>query len=62
MKHTVLGLFAAVLLAAPTAFAAKMVCKDTGKEVKACCCDVKNGKFVCKLDKKTHTKCCCESR
>ena len=62
MKHTILGLLAAAVLVVPSAFAAKMVCKDTGKEVTKCCCDIKDGKFVCKLDKRTHTKCCCESK
>ena len=38
----------------------KMVCKDSGKEVTKCCCDIKNGKFVCQMSKKTHDKCCCE--
>ena len=43
MKHAILGLMAAVVLAAPTGFAAsKMICKDTGKEVtSSCCCSVK---------------------
>ena len=62
MKHTILGLLAAAVLMLPSTFGAKMVCKDTGKEVTECCCDIKDGKFVCTLDKKTHTKCCCESK
>jgi hypothetical protein len=63
MKRVILGLFAAAVLGAPAAFAAsKMVCTDTGKEVKSCCCGVKKGKFVCKMTNKAHDKCCCESR
>ena len=63
MKHTILGLLAAAVLMVPSVHAAKMVCKDTGKEAKsACCCTVKNGKFVCKFDKKVHDACCCESK
>ncbi len=61
MKKLFLGLTAAALLVTP-AFAAKMICKDSGKEVKSCCCLVKDGKFVCKMSKKTHDKCCCESK
>ena len=62
MKHAILGLFAAVMLISP-AFAAKMVCKDTGKDVtSSCCCSVKEGKFVCSFTNKTHDKCCCESK
>ena len=64
MKHAILGLMAAVVLAVPTGFAAsKMICKDTGKEVtSSCCCSVKEGKFVCEFTKKTHDTCCCESK
>ncbi|PYL15698.1 MAG: hypothetical protein DMF46_05245 [Verrucomicrobia bacterium] len=65
MRHPMLGLTAATLLVAATAFAAapkKMVCSETGKEVKACCCDIKDGKFVCKFTHKTFDKCCCASK
>jgi DTW domain-containing protein YfiP len=65
MKHAILGLFAATLLAAPTGFAAsgkKMICTETGKEVKSCCCTVKNGQFVCKFTNKPFDKCYCESK
>jgi hypothetical protein len=62
MKHALLALMAAAMLSTP-AFAAKMVCKDTGKEVtSSCCCSVKEGKFVCSFTKKMHDKCCCESK
>jgi hypothetical protein len=62
MKHALLGLMAAAMLASP-AFAAKLICKDTGKEVtSSCCCSVKDGKFVCEFTKKTHNTCCCESK
>ena len=37
------------------------VCGETGKEVKECCCDIKDGKFVCKFTHKTFDKCCCAS-
>ena len=37
----------------------KMVCTLTGKEVKKCCCETKDGKFLCKLTGKTLDKCCC---
>ena len=61
MKKIILGVIAAFTLMTP-AFAAKMVCTDTGKEVKSCCCAVKSGKFVCKMTNKQHDKCCCESK
>ena len=61
MKRVLLGIAAAVLIVSP-AFAAKMVCTDSDKEVKSCCCSVKDGKFVCKMSNKTHDKCCCESK
>ncbi|HKP04281.1 MAG TPA: hypothetical protein VJU77_13090 [Chthoniobacterales bacterium] len=62
MKRLFLGAAAATLLVA-SAFGAKLVCKDTGKESAAkCCCTVKAGKFVCSFSKKTHDKCCCEAK
>ena len=61
MKRAFLAVAATALLALP-AFGAKMICSDTGKEVKSCCCSVKGGKFVCKMTSKTHDKCCCESK
>ena len=49
-----LGLLAAAVLCAQTGSAytaPRLVCSQTGKEVKAaCCCMVKNGKFVCQMD------------
>jgi len=61
MKGTFLCLAVVAALATPL-FAAKMICTDTGQEVKSCCCSIKDGKFVCKITKKTHDKCCCESK
>ena len=46
MKHAIWAFVAAAFLAAPIGFAAsakKMVCTETGKEVKSCCCTVKDG-------------------
>jgi hypothetical protein len=66
MIYMLLGRLAAALLAAQTGFAytaPRLVCSQTGKEVKAtCCCTVKNGKFVCKWTNKSFDKCCCERR
>ena len=65
MRHSMLGLTAATLLIAATTFTAapkKMVCSETGKEVKECCCDIEDGKFVCKFTHKTFDKCCCASK
>ena len=62
MKRVFLAIVATAVLAIPAAFGAKMVCSDTGKEVKSCCCSIKDGKFVCKMTSKAHDKCCCESK
>jgi hypothetical protein len=40
----------------------KMMCTETGKEVKSCCCTVKSGQFVCKFTNKALDNCCCESK
>jgi hypothetical protein len=61
LKKTILTLCAATVLV-PGAFAARMICTNTDKEVKACCCDIKDGKFVCKMTKKVQKKCCCDSK
>jgi hypothetical protein len=64
MRYMLLGLLAATLLFAQTGSgytAPRLVCSQTGQEVKAaCCCMVKNGKFVCKWTNKSFEKCCCE--
>ena len=65
MKHAILGFVAAFSLVTPVGFAApakKMVCTETGKEIKSFCCAVKDGKFVCKMTNKAFEKCCCESQ
>jgi hypothetical protein len=64
MKTALLGSLVAMLFAqSDFAYTAKrMVCSQTGKEVKACCCIVKDGKFVCKMTNKSFEKFCCESR
>ena len=66
MRYMLLGLLAAAVLCAQTGSAytaPRLVCSQTGKEVKAaCCCMVKNGKFVCKWTNKSFEKCCCERR
>lgn len=38
---------------------AAMVCKLTGKIIKQCCCEQRQGKLYCTLAKKTIAKCCC---
>ena len=65
MKQAILGFAAAAFLVVPVGFAGsakKMVCTETGKEIKSCCCAVKDGKFVCKMTNKAFEKCCCESQ
>ena len=52
----------ATMLIASVAFAtsSRMTCTLTGKEVKTCCCEQKNGKLFCTLAKKEVDKCCCK--
>jgi len=49
---------------ATTAFGAgqKYTCRETGKTMDKCCCEMKNGKFYCKLTKKTYDQCCCDMK
>ena len=50
---------------ASVAFAADsptLVCGLTGKEMKECCCEQKEGKLVCKLTGKELEKCCCTTK
>jgi len=57
MKATIMrtGLILAVL--AITAFGAeqKMTCRETGKTMDKCCCEMKGGKFYCPFTKKLTT-------
>ncbi len=48
-------------LLAGTAFGTsqKIICRETGKTMDKCCCEMKNGKFYCKLTKKNYDQCCC---
>ena len=39
-----------------------MFCTAAKKEVKTCCCEMKDGKSFCKLTRKTFDKCCCISK
>jgi hypothetical protein len=38
-----------------------LICTLTGKEITACCCQMKDGKLYCPLAKKTIESCCCKS-
>jgi hypothetical protein len=64
MKATIIrtGLILAVL--AITAFGAeqKMTCRETGKTMDKCCCEMKDGKLYCPFTKKTYDKCCCDMK
>lgn len=39
-----------------------LICTLTGKEISACCCQLKDGKLYCPLAKKTIESCCCRSK
>ena len=62
MKNSILKVGVALAVLASSALGAgqKITCRETGKKLDKCCCEMKNGKFYCKLTKKTYDKCCCE--
>jgi hypothetical protein len=64
MKAMILQTALILALLATTAFGAsqKMTCRETGKTMNKCCCDMKDGKFYCKLTKKTYDQCCCDMK
>ncbi len=55
-------LLAGVLLAGPQTPKkdSGIHCTLTGKSVKKCCCEQREGKLYCTLAKKAIEKCCCE--
>jgi len=61
MKNTLIG--AALILAALATplDAATWKCRETGKTLNKCCCEMKDGKFTCRLTKQTYDKCCCDT-
>ena len=64
MKKRILRIGLVLALFATSAFGAaqKMTCRETGKTMDKCCCEMKNGKFYCKLTKKTYDQCCCDMK
>jgi len=60
MKMTLSIVTGMLLACAGLTAPAKIVCKETGKEMTKCCCTQKDGKYYCKLTKKTYDKCCCD--
>ncbi len=64
MKKTILSVGLVAALLATTAFGAaqKIICRETGKTVDKCCCEMKDGKFYCTLTKKTYDQCCCDMK
>lgn len=63
MRRWLLTLFAASLMFA-TSFAATgdLQCTLTGKTIKQCCCETRNGKLYCPLAKKEISSCCCKGK
>ena len=63
---TLLSIGLAVAVLATAALGAeqqkKITCRETGKTMDKCCCEMKDGKFYCKLTKKTYDKCCCDMK
>ena len=62
MKTTSIG--AALILAAlatTTLDAATWKCRETGKTLNKCCCEMKDKKFTCSLTQRTYDKCCCDT-
>jgi len=64
MKKAKLSVGLVLALLATSAFGAgqKMTCRETGKTMDKCCCEMKDGKFYCKLTKKTYDQCCCDMK
>lgn len=61
MNYSALKLILGSLLLAGAAFGTspKLYCTAAKRDVKTCCCEMKDGKSVCKLTGKTFDKCCC---
>jgi len=64
MKTTILRMGLIIAVLATTAFGEtkKMTCRETGKTMDKCCCEMNDGKFYCKLTKKTYDQCCCDMK
>lgn len=64
MKNPIWKTALATLAVASTSVAAqpKLFCTVAKKEVKTCCCEMKDGKSLCKLTGKTFDKCCCVTK
>ena len=62
MKKTILSVGLGFAILASSAFGAgqKYYCRETGKTLDKCCCEMKDGKFYCKLTKKIYDQCCCD--
>jgi hypothetical protein len=62
MRTTIMraGLILSLLVATGFGAPQMMRCRETGKTVDKCCCDMMDGKFYCTLTKKTYDKCCCD--
>jgi hypothetical protein len=60
MKESILAVGLALAVLAASAFGAEqnMTCRETGKTMDKCCCEMKDGKFYCPFTKKTYDKCC----
>ena len=56
------GLVLAVMAATASGASQKWICRETGKTMDKCCCDMKDGRFYCKLTKKTYDQCCCDAK
>ena len=39
-----------------------LICMLTGKEIRACCCQLKDGQLYCPLANTTIQTCCCKSK
>ena len=57
-----IGLVIAMLATAAFGAGQKFACRETGKSMDKCCCEMKGGKFYCKLTKKTYDQYCCDMK
>ena len=64
MKATIMRTRLILAVLAITAFGAeqKMTCRETGKTMDKCCCEMKGGKFYCPFTKRTYDQCCCDMK
>jgi hypothetical protein len=62
MRKMILSLGLAVLATSAFGASQRVTCRETGKTMDKCRCEMKDVKFYCKLTKTTYDKCCCDMK